>query len=348
MASSMTSPYPATQLQPPHQLDLTLTHPKSQIDINVVELSFPIDISDSEPDLDNLTHERARLHRHLGLDSAHPSPYNLNHIQPLFFIERCPETTIPIKCSLPGCTSSIEPESLRLALNPGMGGNTWFRSSSDYYHIPCFERLAPLTTSPQYLSRLLPLTRNTYPLRGLKPSSVSDGTYLLSGGAERLILEWKLRRSIALDQRDGVFDAAQYKLDDDVRDLLYRAGEKGYWPGGRPRGLDVFEYFTLVRTVAPNESGEFGDGDEKGWNLFEEFLERDWEKSADEGRRDTRRHNLSAMLQSLEEATALAWQDGHKSTTPKTESALSPKAIRAIKRLSTIPLPQVGLNRVYS
>ncbi|KAL4967011.1 uncharacterized protein BDV14DRAFT_198474 [Aspergillus stella-maris] len=339
MAPSMTSPYPSPATQPqPHHLDLTFTHPKSQINVDVIELSSPSDTSDSEPDCDNLDHERARLHRHLGLDSAHPRPYNLNHIQPLFFIERCPDTTIPIKCSLPGCKRSIEPESLRLALNPGMSGESWFRSSSDYYHPSCFELLAPLTTSPQYLSRLLPLTRNTYPLRGLKPSSVSDGTYLLCGGAERLILEWKLRRCIELDQRDGCFDAKRYDLDDDVRDLLYRAGEKGYWPGGRPRGLDVFEYFTLVKTVAVNEAGEFGEG----WNLFDEFLHQDG-KGEGEREREWGRHDLSTMLEGWEEAVSLAWQD--KSTTAlETKNALSPTATRAIKRLSTIPVPQVGFH----
>ncbi|KAL4947985.1 hypothetical protein BDW69DRAFT_189679 [Aspergillus filifer] len=338
MAPSMT--FSATQ-PPPHQLDLSFTHPKSQINIDVVELSSPSDTSDSESEFDNLNHERARLHQHLGLDSAHPPPYN--HIQPLFFIERCPDTTIPIKCSLPGCKKSITSESLRLALNPGMSGDTWFRSSSDYYHPSCFELLAPLSSNTTYLSRLIPLTRNTYPLRGLKPSSVSDGTYLLPGGTERLILEWKLRRSIALDQRDGVFDPARYDLDEQVRGLLYRAGEEGYFPSKRPRGLDVFEYFTLVRTVAPNEGR---------WNLFEEFLDASMIEE-NNGRRDWERHDLSNLLEKWEDAMTLAWQDKTSTTTGTATAnisadALSPTAIRAIKRLSTIPVPQAGFGRVYS
>ncbi|KAL4940088.1 hypothetical protein BDV06DRAFT_26298 [Aspergillus oleicola] len=329
--------YPTAQSHSPHPL--SFKQPKSQMNVDFVELSSPSDSSDAEPELDNFDYERARLRQHLGLDSTHPPPYN--HTQPLFFVERAPDTTIPIKCSLPGCKRSIKPESLRLALNPGMSGDTWFRSSSDYYHIPCFEAIADLSNDSTYLSRLIPLTRNTYHLRGLKPSSVSDGTYLISGGGERLILEWKLRRSMELDRRDGVYDPRQYELDNEISDLLYKAGERGFVLSGRPRGLDVFEYFTLARTVAVNEPDSFGEVG--GWNLFEEFLD----ESRKEGGQGRERHGLSRMLERWEQAVTLSWQE-KTTTTPGTKSALSPMAIRAIRRLSTIPTPQIGFNCIYS
>ncbi|KAL4914475.1 hypothetical protein BDW62DRAFT_190410 [Aspergillus aurantiobrunneus] len=305
MAPSISSPSPSLPLP------LPLSKQKPQISVTVVELPPEHNETDLDP-------ERARLRQHLALDSPR-SP------QPLFFIERAPETPLqhPCSCSLPGCTAAIEPGSFRVALNPGMSGDSWFRSSSDYYHPPCFEALADLT-SPPYLNRIIPLTRNTFPLRGLKLSSVCDGSYLLPGGAERLILEWKVVRSMALDKRDGVFDAALYQLDPAVHDLLYRAGARGFWPAGRPRGLDQFEYYTLARTVAVNE---------EEWNLFDAFL-------GGEGREGER---LSDVLGRWEEGVRLAWQESARAE--GTEQALSPAAIKAIRRLSTIPIPQVGLNR---
>lgn len=160
----------------------------------------------------------------------------------------------------------------------------------DYYHIPCFERLADFTQSC-YLDRIVPLTRNTFKLRGLKPSSVSDGSYLLPGGAERLILEWKVTRGMAIDKRDGVYDEAFYRLDPDVNDLLYKAGSSQFWPTGRPGGLDVFEYYTLARTVAVNEcSGE------EEWNLFEQFLGQDKGSGVWGG------HDLSSLVGRWQEA----------------------------------------------
>ncbi|KAL4999879.1 hypothetical protein BDV10DRAFT_163964 [Aspergillus recurvatus] len=331
---SVPNPAPPSPLPPSHALSST-KHPKAPTDVNIVEITREADHDvssscSSEVNTEELENERARLRRHLGLESAHPP-----QLQPLFFIERVPDTNLAsIPCSLPGCKAGIFPGSLRLALNPGMGGDTWFRSSSDYYHIPCFESLADFSEST-YLNRLVPLTRNTFRLRGLKPSSVSDGTYLLPGGAERLLLEWKVRRGMEIDKRDGVFDRSCYELDRDVRALLYEAGSKGYWPSGRPAGLDMYEYYTLARTVAVNEVGD-GDGDE--WNLFEVFLGH--------GDSGSGRHDLSEMLGRWEQSMSLALR-GSKSG-KEGQNTLSPTAIRAIKRLSTIPAPQVGSNRIWS
>ncbi|CBF80476.1 uncharacterized protein ANIA_08407 [Aspergillus nidulans FGSC A4] len=293
MAPSISLSDPAPPLQVSHAHSVT-KHPKTTIDVNIVEITpSDRDISSSssyssEIQIDELENERARLRRHIGLDSAHPP-----QSQPLFFIERVPDTdTAPIPCSLPGCREGIAPGSQRLALNPGMSGVSWFRSSSDYYHIPCFERIADFNESA-YLNRLVPLTRNTFRLRGLKLSSVSDGSYLLSGGAERLILEWKVRRGMDIDKRDGVFDPACYELDRGVHALMYEAGSRGYWPSGRPTGLDMYEYYTLARTVAVNESG---DGDEEEWNLFEAFLGHGEIGSG------CGRHDLSELLERWEQS----------------------------------------------
>ncbi|KAL5041864.1 hypothetical protein BDW71DRAFT_211699 [Aspergillus fruticulosus] len=336
MAPSISVPDPA--LTPPsHSLSST-KHSKAPIEVNIVEITqgteneilSPI----YEPGIDTaaLEPERVRLRHHLGLESTHPP-----QPQPLFFIERAPDTNkASISCSLPGCEAGISPGSLRLALNPGMGGDTWFRSSSDYYHIPCFERLADFSESI-YLDRLVPLTRNTFRLRGLKFSSVSDGTYLLPGGAERLILEWKFRRGIEIDKRDGVFDPSCYELDREVHALLYEAGSSGYWPSGRPAALDMYEYYTLARTIAVNE---VGDGNEEEWNLFGAFL------GPNESGSGTGRHDLSEVLGRWERSMSLALR-GSK-TGEEGQNTLSPTAIRAIKRLSTIPTPQVGYNKIWS
>lgn len=118
------APSPVPSLSPSHTLSK-----KPQINIDVVEITENTESildSTSVQRVDSLDSERARLRAHLGLDSPAPQ------IQPLFFIEQVPNTTsnIPVKCSLPGCTAGIEPNSLRLALNPGMSGDIWFRSSS--------------------------------------------------------------------------------------------------------------------------------------------------------------------------------------------------------------------------
>ncbi|KAL4736878.1 hypothetical protein BDV11DRAFT_192880 [Aspergillus similis] len=334
MAPSISFPDPAPPQQLSHAVSST-KHPQATIGVNFLEIpqadhDIPSSLSyPSEIKIEELENERARLRHHIGLESAHPP-----QPQPLFFIERVPDTdTALIPCSLPGCKAGISPGSLRLALNPGMGGVTWFRSSSDYYHISCFERLADFSESV-YLNRLVPLTRNTFRLRGLKLSSVSDGSYLLPGGAERLILEWKVRRGIEIDKRDGVFDPACYELDRDVHALMYEAGSRGYWPSGRPAGLDMYEYYTLARTVAVNECGK---GNEE-WNLFEAFLEH--------GGSGIGRHDLSELLGRWEQSKSLVLQQSKPGGTG--QSTLSPTAIRAIRRLSTIPTPQVGYNRIWS
>jgi hypothetical protein len=85
----------------------------------------------SQEPIDPLNTERQRLRNHLGLPTEQGAPVpEQPRIQPLFFIERVPDSRA-VSCSLPGCThGSLQPGELRLALNPGMGGDMWFRSSS--------------------------------------------------------------------------------------------------------------------------------------------------------------------------------------------------------------------------
>ncbi|KAL5332479.1 hypothetical protein BJX70DRAFT_129735 [Aspergillus crustosus] len=294
-----------------------------QVNISVIELSDDEQQQQQQTQTDPLDSERIRLRRHLGLGD---NPGDAPTIQPLFFIERVPDTK-SVSCSLPGCAEHINPGALRLALNPGMGGNMWFRSSSDYYHIPCFETLADFT-QPTYLDLIQPLTRHTYHLRGLKPSSISDGSYLLPGGVERLLLEWKVTRGMAIDKRDGVFNAEVYRLDPDVHELLYSAGKRGFWMAGRPAMLDQYEYWVLLR-MAINEWGSDSEG-EGGWNLFEAFLGSE----EDEGR-----HDLSGMLGRWERAVAIASGDVKENGDEEREGELSRTAIKAIRRLSIIPKP---------
>ncbi|KAL4778038.1 hypothetical protein BJX76DRAFT_363115 [Aspergillus varians] len=117
---------PSISAAPPASLPLSFTPKKPQINVDIVEIPTDSEESELSPTVDPLDSERARLRRHLGLDTPHATP----QIQPLFFIERVPDPKVPVTCSLPGCTAGIHPGSLRLALNPGMSSDTWFRSSS--------------------------------------------------------------------------------------------------------------------------------------------------------------------------------------------------------------------------
>ncbi|KKK15096.1 hypothetical protein AOCH_005601 [Aspergillus ochraceoroseus] len=284
-----------------------------------------------EDEDDTLTVEKRRLCRHLGLEdeTGHP-PTNPLQIQPLFFIEKTPDSRGP-PCNLPGCNRRIEPGDLRLALNPAMESNHWFRASSDFYHIRCFEKIADFSQA-DFLDRVQPLTRNTWELRGLKASSVRDGSYIVPGGVERLILEWKVTRGMWIDKRDGVYDERAYYIDEGFDDLLHKAGSSTYIPRGRPAGLDLYEHYALSQLLAPNESD--GPQDQQEWNLFAHYLDFTVKTLSNP-------HELSMMLQRWEDDVTLAWREDRDA-----KNALAQKATRALKRLSAIPIPQAGSNRL--
>ena len=120
----------------------------------------------------------------------------------------------------------------------------------------------------------------------MNPSSVLDGNYLVPGGVERLVLEWKVTRGRWIDKRDGIFEEKD-RLSPEFKDLLYKAGSAKYKPGAPPEGIAGFEWRNLTHALAPYESDGVEDSNE--WNLFSKYVDPSPEASADP-------HNLSMML----------------------------------------------------
>lgn len=139
-----------------------------------------------------------------------------------------------------------------------------------------------------YLDRIHPVTRATAWVRGLRGTSVADGNYLLDGGSERLILEWKHVMKQLLCKRDGI---SIEPLDGDLDDLLHKSGSASYQPKRLGR-VSHHERSILSKSLAPIESD--GVGDEEEWNLFEQYLTVD---SNDPDSLDEP-HSLSNMLDS--------------------------------------------------
>lgn len=133
----------------------------------------------------------------------------------------------------------------------------------DFYHVSCFEEVADLSQSA-FLNRIHPITRATFALRGVKATSIMDGHYLVDGGAERLILQWKVERYHQIYERDGIAD--DYAISDDFKDLLDNAGLPDF-KGRRVDRLFDDEHLALTTTLAPTESD--GTEDHHPWNLFE-------------------------------------------------------------------------------
>lgn len=157
----------------------------------------------------------------------------------------------------------------------------------DFYHIRCFEKIADFSKA-EFLDRIQPLTRSTWNFRGLKTGSVLDGNYLVPGGVERLVLEWKGTRGRWIDKRDGVYDESEYRLPADFDALLRKAGSAEYQKPTNPQWINAFEYHNLLFNLAPFESD--GRGDVKEWNLFATYLDRAAEALDNQ-------HDLSTMLQ---------------------------------------------------
>lgn len=156
---------------------------------------------------------------------------------------------------------------------------------SALYHIECFEEIADFS-KVEFLGRLQPLTRNTVKYRNLNIGSVLDGNYLVSGGVERLVLEWKVTHGKWADKRDGLYDESR-RLPADFDSLLRQAGSAVYQCSKIPDGMDRIKYYNLITTLAPNESD--GQDDTSEWNLFSEYLDPAVEALDNP-------HDLSAML----------------------------------------------------
>lgn len=156
----------------------------------------------------------------------------------------------------------------------------------DFYHVECFEKIADFSQA-DFLHRIQPLTRTTWKLRGLKASSVLNGNYLVPGGVERLVLEWKVTRGEWIDKRDGSYDESKNRLDQGFDDLLHKAGSAGYKPQAKPENMERSEYYNLLSSLAPYESD--GPDDTEEWNLFDQYLDRTAETLDNP-------HDLSQML----------------------------------------------------
>jgi len=153
------------------------------------------------------------------------------------------------------------------------------------YHVRCFEDLADFSQAA-YLDRITPVTRSTVAMRGVKGTSVADGNYLLDGGAERLVLEWKSSMGKLMDRRDGV---SVEPLDPDFDDLLRKSGSASY----QPKSIDSIsrhEFLNLSIYLAPIESD--GVNDQEEWNLFERYLSMTFDELEDLNKP----HSLSATL----------------------------------------------------
>lgn len=105
--------------------------------------------------------------------------------------------------------------------------------------------------------------------------SMVGGNFLVDGGAERLVFEWKRLMSKLINKRDGKVNKP---LDPDFDDLLHRSGSASY----RPKNVDGItghEYFILSKDLAPIETD--GVDDQEEWNLFKEYLPLNFEDIGD-------------------------------------------------------------------
>ncbi|KAI0868090.1 hypothetical protein GGS24DRAFT_507126 [Hypoxylon argillaceum] len=253
-----------------------------------------------------------------------------------FFVERSPRSARRgAECQFISCEEKIREGDYRIAVYPGMNNN------ADFYHVRCFEKLADFS-KPEWLKRLEPVTRCTFGDRELKATSVADGNYLVDGGAEKLILHWKSSMGRLINERDGLDHTPD---NPDLVQIIFKAGSVSFTPK-RPGGLDDLECDRLLGSLAPIERDGPGGTDE--WNLIEEcslgFDDLDDLKQTD---------SLSLMLYKWKFISVLATrEEGDLSEKGKElRNKLGEKAIRAIRRLSVIPMPNfqaalLGGNRV--
>ncbi|KAL5337526.1 Alpha/Beta hydrolase protein [Aspergillus crustosus] len=170
------------------------------------------------------------------------------------------------------------------------------------------------------------------------PSSPSGcRAYLVPGGVERLVLEWKVTYGKWFDKRNGVYDesAEEEHVHADFLALLRKAGSSEYKQSMKPTGLSHNEYYNLLVNLAPYESD--GPNDMEEWNLFDTYLDSTV-KALDNP------HDLSTMLQRWhDDVTLISKEEDELDERGRAAKArLGEKAIRALKRLSIIPMPQLA------
>ncbi|KAJ5779443.1 hypothetical protein N7457_007163 [Penicillium paradoxum] len=291
-----------------------------------------------EPE-DSLSFERRRLLEHLGLSATQDEqPSNSTYTKMTYiFIESAPSSPRGAKCRLPGCERTIEPGSLRLALHPGMDQGWWRNNTTFLYHIECFERIADFTQLA-FIQRVLPVTRNTWKYRNLNVGGILDGNYFVSAGVERLIQEWREVHAMWAAKRDDCYDETQDVLPANLDALLYQSGSAVNQEPKKPGRMKEYEYLLLRTMLAPNESD--GPEDPSEWNLFSEYID-----SAAEALDNP--HDLSTMLQRWQTDVLnlcilkkLAKEDESEldDSQVETKHALGEKPMRALRRLSGIPM----------
>ncbi|OCK84359.1 hypothetical protein K432DRAFT_320527 [Lepidopterella palustris CBS 459.81] len=273
-------------------------------------------------DEDRIDLAKSALRNHIGIGGErHP------RIAVLFFIELTPHSASRgAACQHVTCDDRIEEDSYRIAVHPGM--NVY--QSPDFYHVRCFEDLVDFSQGA-YLDRIVPVTRYNARMRGLKGRSISYGNYLLDGGAERLILEWKSSMGKLIDRRDGV---PIEPMEPDLNDLLRKSGSASY-QSKIIDGMSRHEFFNLSTNLAPIESD--GAEDQEEWNLFERYLSMTFDDIEDLNEP----HSLSDMLSEwkTDKFLACANEDKLNDKGKDEKEKLGEKAIRAIRRLSSIPMP---------
>ena len=220
--------------------------------------------------------------------------------------------------------------------------------SIGFYHVECFEKLADFSQS-DYLNRIVPMDRSTAKLRESKSGGILSGHYLVDGGAERLILEWKVSLGKLIDRRDRV---PIEPMDTDLDDLLRKSSSAGYEPKEIP-GMTDFEFHNLSHRLAPIES--HGDEGTQERSLFQEYLVLDLEDLENLHVPDSLSNMLhkwklhcvshlasylpDSKLRSICQLVATRYDDRLSQEGKKLKEELGKKAIRAIQRLASIPMP---------
>ncbi|CAH0025066.1 unnamed protein product [Clonostachys rhizophaga] len=225
----------------------------------------------------------------------------------------------------------IESDAYRVAVDPGMW-NYW--GKADFYHVECFEKLADLTKE-KYLDRLKPLSRNNFAQRNANKSTMMSGFYLLDAGAERLILQWIFVMRKLIAKRDGT-DGPKSMVPI-LHDLWYKSGSAKFTNAERPEGMSQYEFRELQTTLAPVESD--GPEDDNEWNLFDRFMKiQENGDKCEEGKT-----TLGTMLRSWRVCWKVinADEEALKEAGKKCKEELGEKYIRAVKRLSEIPMPDL-------
>ena len=159
------------------------------------------------------------------------------------------------------------------------------KNLADFYHVRCFEKIADFSQAP-FAILVTPVTRHNWKACGIEDTSVRQGHYILDGGAERLVIEWKNKQFEYINARDGVDDKSERPIPG-TEDIYYNAGAPGF-QSECPPGMTVREHSILRRVLAPYESD--WSRDPKPWNLFRGYLSVQDPESLND------RHSLSTML----------------------------------------------------